>query len=282
MRIRRYGRLAKRLTDDAQFDCLYEYYLHKQIAGQKPPPRNLAVNVRAQLAKDDFEAICTKLFRKFGVHPVSPVFLAAPCPHHIPCLGASCLCALTMCLPCHLGRSLFASFHVAVSSMSRQCLICACCAIGRSLRCTASAAQHSHRSRLSPRWAATKPWPSSYTQATQRVSMRNAARRPRRGWLSAGRMTRAVAERWQSAQRRWPGPPQPGLRGRLRAVGKRSRRLGRWSPRPRSRSSHGRCCGRSQPRVQTWMSMQPALPQRSVRGKGRFNSGGGRTRSERR
>ena len=65
VRIRRYGRLAKRLTDDAQFDCLYEYYLHKQIAGQKPPPRNLAVNVRAQLAKDDFEAICTKLFRKF-------------------------------------------------------------------------------------------------------------------------------------------------------------------------------------------------------------------------
>ena len=41
VRIRRYGRLAKRLTDDAQFDCLYEYYLHKQIAGQKPPPRNL-------------------------------------------------------------------------------------------------------------------------------------------------------------------------------------------------------------------------------------------------
>ena len=37
VRIRRYGRLAKRLTDDAQFDCLYEYYLHKQIAGQKPP-----------------------------------------------------------------------------------------------------------------------------------------------------------------------------------------------------------------------------------------------------
>ena len=71
VRIRRYGRLAKRLTDDAQFDCLYEYYLHKQIAGQKPPPRNLAVNVRAQLAKDDFGAICTKLFRKFGVHPVS-------------------------------------------------------------------------------------------------------------------------------------------------------------------------------------------------------------------
>ena len=60
---------AKRMTDDAQFDCLHEYYLHETITIQRKPPP--AKTIRSALAQNDFEVLCGKLETKYGVHPLA-------------------------------------------------------------------------------------------------------------------------------------------------------------------------------------------------------------------
>lgn len=60
---------AKRMTDDAQFDCLHEYYLHDTITVQRKPPP--AKTIRTALAQNDFEVLCGKLETKYGVHPLA-------------------------------------------------------------------------------------------------------------------------------------------------------------------------------------------------------------------
>ena len=59
---------AKRMTDDAKFDALHEYYLDTQITAQRAPPK--AQMLRSVLAKNDFGVLCGKLEAKYGIHPL--------------------------------------------------------------------------------------------------------------------------------------------------------------------------------------------------------------------
>lgn len=64
-----YRSQAKRMTEDARFEALREYYLDERITAQRatPPMRT----IRSHLAKNDFGVLCGKLQAKYGVHPLA-------------------------------------------------------------------------------------------------------------------------------------------------------------------------------------------------------------------
>ena len=66
-----YARLAKRLTNEAQFECLHEFYLDQRIVEQETLPPNLARQIRHLIVENDFETLCFSLFEKYGLHPMA-------------------------------------------------------------------------------------------------------------------------------------------------------------------------------------------------------------------
>eukprot|EP01043_Picozoa_sp_COSAG02_P015654 COSAG02_NODE_672_length_18655_cov_7.874003_6_plen_2500_part_00 len=60
---------AKRMTDDARFESLREYYLDKRITAQRATPSTKTI--RSALEKNDFAVLCGKLQAKYGVHPLA-------------------------------------------------------------------------------------------------------------------------------------------------------------------------------------------------------------------
>ena len=59
---------AKRMTEDARFEALREYYLDDRITAQRAAPAMKAI--RSALEKNDFTVLCGKLQAKYGIHPL--------------------------------------------------------------------------------------------------------------------------------------------------------------------------------------------------------------------
>ena len=64
----RFRSQAKRMTEDARFEALLEYYLDDRITAQRATPAMKAI--RSALAKNDFTMLCGKLQAKYGIHPL--------------------------------------------------------------------------------------------------------------------------------------------------------------------------------------------------------------------
>ncbi len=60
---------AKRMTDDARFESIREYYLDERITAQRAAPS--MKTIRSALEKNDFAVLCDKLQAKYGVHPLA-------------------------------------------------------------------------------------------------------------------------------------------------------------------------------------------------------------------